>query len=63
MSLVRVLILLLLASMVAVSLLGALLRGLAEPSAVNDRGEQLEMLGLAVTGAGGTALILALLWP
>lgn len=60
MSLLRVIVLLVLASVSAVSLLGALLRGLAEPAAVNDPYEQLEMFGLAMTGILGTTLIVAL---
>ncbi|MEM1244869.1 MAG: hypothetical protein AAGA81_04525 [Acidobacteriota bacterium] len=62
MSLIRLVLILLLTSVTVVSLLGATLRGLTEPS--TDERERWEMLGLASTAlASGLASVVLLLGP
>lgn len=64
MSLFRLVIILLLTSVTVVSLLGATLRGLTEPSALSDERERWEMLGLASTGlAAALTSVVLLLGP
>ena len=62
MSLVRLVVVLILASTMIVSILGATLRGLTDPAAVVDVRERWEMLGLGSAGlcCGGAALALLL---
>ena len=61
MSLLRMILLLILAGAMVVSIMGAALRTVTDPALVSDSRERWEMLGLGSTGLACASLIVALL--